>query len=157
MSRQSWVGEPLSQPIPDLGLGLRPWVFLDLSPVVPSEGAPPSWLGLGGPQAGSQLPMIWPIMLILMAPGKLCGQAPGTRSHPGTECERCWMGVPGFWTGGMRVSSLPCHSKPLVQACFNSANWEEACVGSYAGEPLRRGVRVCVCTHICLHVYDGAL
>lgn len=46
----------------------------------------------------------------------------------------------------MRVSSLPCHSKPLVQACFNSANWEEASVGSYVGEPLRR-VYVCAYTH----------
>lgn len=157
MSRQGWVEEPLAQPIPDLGLGLKPRFLLDPSPAETSARSPPSWLGLAGPQAGSQLPIIWPIMLILMAPGKLCGQVAGTRSHPGPECKRCWMGVPGFWRGGMRVSSLPCHSKPFVQACFNSANWEEASVGSYAGEPLRRGVRVCICTHICLHVYDGAL
>lgn len=95
------------------------WILLQMYPLLRSL---PSWLGLGGPQAGSQLPIIWPVKLIPMGSGKLGGQELGTRSHPGPECKICQMGVPNFWREGIRVSSLPCQSKPLVQACFNSSN-----------------------------------
>ena len=127
-----------------------PGAFLEPSPALCSTEEPSILAGPGRPQGSLQLPIIWSIKCIPMVPGKLCGQAPGTRSRPELECERCQMDGLHPALGGMLLGSAAFPAK--VASCpnlFPFCHGKEANIGSKSGDPLRRGV--CACARACVY------